>query len=406
MAGSRVSGNSARPFRVKSRRIVPRSRRSPADALQAFRRPIHFLQPPLLISPYYHSLGSQTGNSGSQSQEFLTGGGALRLDFTIAPSSSRKYPVTTQGQTGKATSLRCHRLEPLRRESRALQPIPRFGECQPCSPGTPVFAQVTEFVPMHAPRRCSGRYDGNRLARRFSCHGRFRSMASAQLGCHGEPAHPGRQAPAHWLPQSGLAQGRTEAHLATGLVHRCCDEVRAPLENLRKDLGLNSELEPRAVGHPGALGGCSLGTLGQGSRENGPVPSDRAGAWRPCLHARDCFIRPSSDRKSGKPAFLSSLPVDQGWRPGGCAASPQGTFASPAPLVPVGCKGSRPRQSPAGRRGTPAHPWQTALTSAGVMSVSLPDPVQLQPRLALLPRLSRGCGQARLGRSAGARSSR
>lgn len=47
--------------------------------------------------------------------------------------------------------------------------------------GKPVFAQMIGFLPMHAPRCCSGRHDGNRRVWRSSGLDRFRSMAFARL---------------------------------------------------------------------------------------------------------------------------------------------------------------------------------------------------------------------------------
>jgi hypothetical protein len=47
--------------------------------------------------------------------------------------------------------------------------------------GKLVFAQVMEHLPLHALRRSVARFDGDRLARGFSCQDQFRCMAFAQL---------------------------------------------------------------------------------------------------------------------------------------------------------------------------------------------------------------------------------
>ena len=44
-----------------------------------------------------------------------------------------------------------------------------------------VFAQVMDFLPMHAFRRCVERYQGNRKVQSFKCLDRFFCMAFAQL---------------------------------------------------------------------------------------------------------------------------------------------------------------------------------------------------------------------------------
>jgi len=44
-----------------------------------------------------------------------------------------------------------------------------------------VFAQVMDFLPMHAFRRCVERYQGNHKVQSFKCLDQFFCMAFAQL---------------------------------------------------------------------------------------------------------------------------------------------------------------------------------------------------------------------------------
>ena len=144
---------------------------------------------------------------------------------------------------------RCHRLElPRARKScsPADSPVWRAPNMRT---GKPVFAQVTSFLPMHALRCCSDRYDGNRRVRRFSCHGQFRSRAFAQLTAI-EPARQGRQAPAHWLPQHPVSRQAVQKRtLRPDLItHRGCVEVPAALGHPRTGLKLR---EPPSPGYDG-----------------------------------------------------------------------------------------------------------------------------------------------------------
>jgi len=47
--------------------------------------------------------------------------------------------------------------------------------------GKPVFAQLIDFLPIHAFRKCVQKYNGQSLVRRFSCWDQFLCMAFAQL---------------------------------------------------------------------------------------------------------------------------------------------------------------------------------------------------------------------------------
>ncbi len=163
-------------------------------------------------------------------------------------------------------------------------------------------ADACTSVLQRAPRR-----EPTRLALQWSRPVPQHGIRPADL--HGKPVHQGRQVPAHWLPQSGLAPSRSETHRAAGLVHRDCVEVRTAPGHLRTGLKLDGELALGAVGHAGTFGSGGLGILGQGSRENASVPSDGAGAWRPCQHMRDCFFCPAWNRKPRMPAFLPCLSI-------------------------------------------------------------------------------------------------
>lgn len=127
---------------------------------------------------------------------------------------------------------RCHRLElPRARKSCSPADSPVW-RAPIMRTGTPVFAQVTGFLPMHALRCCSERYDGNRHVRRFSCHGQFRSMAFAQLTAI-EPARQGRQASAHWLRSIRL---RARPSRSAPCGRTCSLTVVAPKSRLRSDI--------------------------------------------------------------------------------------------------------------------------------------------------------------------------
>ena len=58
---------------------------------------------------------------------------------------------------------------------------PPSGKDQMMHTGRIVFAQLIDFLPMHAFRKCVRRYQGNRRMRTFSCMNQFLCMAFAQL---------------------------------------------------------------------------------------------------------------------------------------------------------------------------------------------------------------------------------